>query len=169
MADSIVRGELQEYASVCTKELLDVVASVRGQLTKLQRATLSALIVIDVHARDVVNELALAEVSDENDFEWTSQLRYTWDDEDVRPPPHQIPSSQESTSTMRFAESLSKASSHRGMGARLYAGECAHNQCTDCVWLRVSGQQWAAGHHTPHRPLLPHSHGRSTPQPWRCS
>lgn len=35
-----------------------VVNKVRGQLTKLQRKTLSALIVIDVHARDVVQELA---------------------------------------------------------------------------------------------------------------
>ncbi len=35
---------------------------VRGQLTKLERKTLSALIVIDVHARDVAGELASQDV-----------------------------------------------------------------------------------------------------------
>lgn len=37
---------------------IQVVNKVRGQLSKLDRKTLSALIVIDVHARDVITELA---------------------------------------------------------------------------------------------------------------
>jgi dynein heavy chain, axonemal len=56
---------------------------VRGQLSKLDRKTLSALIVIDVHARDVAGELATAAISSDTDFEWTSQLRYTWESGDV--------------------------------------------------------------------------------------
>lgn len=55
----------------------------RGQLTKLDRKTLSALIVIDVHARDVVAELAKQGITSETDFEWMSQLRYSWEHGDV--------------------------------------------------------------------------------------
>lgn len=48
---------------------------VRGRLSKMQRAVLSALIVIEVHAKDVVAKLVEQEVSSINDFEWISQLR----------------------------------------------------------------------------------------------
>jgi dynein heavy chain len=53
-----------------------VVNRVRGELSKLERKTLSALIVIDVHARDVTAELAKQGVTSETDFEWISQLRW---------------------------------------------------------------------------------------------
>ena len=52
-----------------------VVNKVRGKLSKLERKTLSALIVIDVHARDVAVELGNSNISGETDFEWMSQLR----------------------------------------------------------------------------------------------
>ena len=43
--------------------------------------TLNALIVIDVHAMEVVNTLVKEEVDDVGAFEWISQLRYYWEDE----------------------------------------------------------------------------------------
>lgn len=42
----------------------------------MQRAVLSALIVIEVHAKDVAAKLVEQEVSSVNDFEWISQLRF---------------------------------------------------------------------------------------------
>lgn len=57
-------------------QLGDLVQLVRGGLSKMQRAVLSALIVIEVHAKDVAAKLVEQEVSSVNDFEWISQLRF---------------------------------------------------------------------------------------------
>lgn len=48
---------------------------VRGHLSRMQRAVLSALIVIEVHAKDVAAKLMEEAVANVNDFEWISQLR----------------------------------------------------------------------------------------------
>lgn len=54
-------------------------AIVRGELTKLARSVLCALITLDVHGRDMVSEMVKNEVDNENNFEWQKQLRYYWD------------------------------------------------------------------------------------------
>jgi dynein heavy chain len=51
---------------------------VRQKLNKLAKISVNALIVIDVHAKDVVGELVDCKISDKNAFEWVKQLRYYW-------------------------------------------------------------------------------------------
>ena len=66
---------LAKYGETCTHELNKIVELVRGTLTKLQRATCGALVVIDVHARDVTLQMAEQRVESVRDFKWESQLR----------------------------------------------------------------------------------------------
>jgi len=49
---------------------------VRGKLTKLGGMIMSALIVGEVHARDVVAKMPEEGVQNVNDFEWISQLQW---------------------------------------------------------------------------------------------
>jgi len=51
---------------------------VRQELPELTRLTLGALVVLDVHARDVVSELARRGCQSVQEFMWISQLRYYW-------------------------------------------------------------------------------------------
>uniref|UniRef100_A0A8I6GJB4 Dynein, axonemal, heavy chain 1 n=1 Tax=Rattus norvegicus TaxID=10116 RepID=A0A8I6GJB4_RAT len=66
-----------------SKQLSDLVALVRGKLSRMQRMVLSALIVIEVHAKDVVSKLIDENVVSVHDFEWISQLRYYWTNNDL--------------------------------------------------------------------------------------
>jgi dynein heavy chain, axonemal len=60
------------------------VAVVRTNITKLERCTVEALIVLDVHAKDVImNDLIKNNVCDSAEFSWLAQLRYYWEDNNV--------------------------------------------------------------------------------------
>jgi len=76
--EAIQAGTLDEYFQKLSGQLLDLVFLVRGNITKLQRKSIGALVVIDVHAKDTVEMMSKEKVSDLKQFEWISQLRYYW-------------------------------------------------------------------------------------------
>lgn len=76
----VENGILQHNLPIFLSDILlanldDLRILVRGSLTFLQREILSALIVIEVHSRDVTQTLVDLETMNINDFDWISQLR----------------------------------------------------------------------------------------------
>ena len=72
------RQALQALLVKGQAELQQLVDRARSPLRPLDRTTLSSLIVMDVQARDVLQQLIDAAVSDVSHFSWQSQLRYYW-------------------------------------------------------------------------------------------
>ncbi|XP_076299082.1 dynein heavy chain 3, axonemal isoform X2 [Lasioglossum baleicum] len=78
VCESFETRSIARYLMKCNYQIEEAVALVRGKLDSGARITMNALIVIDVHARDVVKLLVQNQVQDVMDFDWISQLRYYW-------------------------------------------------------------------------------------------
>lgn len=76
------RGDKKPLKSLKKKQVVmlhKLSEAIRGNLTKLQRAKIVALVTIEVHARDIIEKLTKAGCNDVNAFDWLSQLRVYWD------------------------------------------------------------------------------------------
>lgn len=56
--------------------------AIRGHLTKIQRLKVTAMVTIEIHARDVTDKLYKTECKDLNSFDWLQQLRFYWEKEE---------------------------------------------------------------------------------------
>ena len=54
-------------------------SQVRSDLSDEARKKANALIIIDVHARDIIDTFVRDSIMDAREFAWESQLRFYWD------------------------------------------------------------------------------------------
>ena len=75
----VQKGEkyaIKNLLTQLTKQLNDLVYETRKDLGKAQRKKVNTLIIIDVHARDIVDSFVRDSILDEREFAWESQLRF---------------------------------------------------------------------------------------------
>ncbi|ALC44807.1 Dhc62B [Drosophila busckii] len=75
---------MNHFFQELSRELNDIVTLVRSpSISNLNRITIKSLIVIDVHAKDVTEELIRLRISSEYDFQWLAQMRYYWEEAEM--------------------------------------------------------------------------------------
>jgi len=70
---------MQTFAVEQTEQLNTMVARVRLPMKKQLRKKINCLLILDVHARDIVDTFVRDSILDEREFAWESQLRFYWD------------------------------------------------------------------------------------------
>lgn len=70
---------MKEESSRETSNLIALIDLVRTDLDRLQMKKVNTLIILDVHARDIVDRFVRDSILDAREFEWESQLRFYWD------------------------------------------------------------------------------------------
>ncbi|CEG01942.1 Dynein heavy chain [Ostreococcus tauri] len=76
-----VKDALKKLRRKWIQYLNKLVELTRTSLDKVTRKKVTALITIEVHARDAIEKLIRSGCSSPSDFEWISQLRFYWDRE----------------------------------------------------------------------------------------
>ncbi|KAJ3134855.1 Dynein heavy chain 10, axonemal [Physocladia obscura] len=70
---------MKKYAKTLVEQLEQLVVAVRSDLSTNDRRKINSQIIIDVHAKDIVDKFVRDSIMDESEFEWESQLRFYWD------------------------------------------------------------------------------------------
>jgi hypothetical protein len=82
LATTKERGDKRALKSMKKKQvamLNKFSEAIRGNLSKIQRLKVVAIVTIEVHARDIIEKLIKSGCNDVTAFEWLSQLRFYWD------------------------------------------------------------------------------------------
>lgn len=77
------QGDLQDWYEGNVGQLEELTELIRGELSDLQRRTVSALAVQDVHFRDIIDQLSQEGVDGVMDFKWQQQLRLYYEEDSL--------------------------------------------------------------------------------------
>ncbi|TRY94050.1 hypothetical protein DNTS_011956 [Danionella cerebrum] len=69
---------LKQYAKQMHQQIDDLVRRITQPLKKNDRRKINTVLIIDVHARDIVDTFVRDSITDAREFEWESQLRFYW-------------------------------------------------------------------------------------------
>ncbi|CAL8125661.1 unnamed protein product [Orchesella dallaii] len=78
----IQKNPLKKVRKKLNKILTKFSMAIRGTLTKIARLKITAMVTIEIHARDVTDKLYKTGCQDLNSFDWLQQLRLYWDREE---------------------------------------------------------------------------------------
>lgn len=70
---------MKEFAGKLSRQLLELTTMVQTDLDSLTRRKVNTLVIIDVHARDIIDTFVRDSVMDAREFAWESQLRFYWE------------------------------------------------------------------------------------------
>ncbi|GFO07644.1 dynein heavy chain 10, axonemal [Plakobranchus ocellatus] len=73
-----VKTALKDYAKKMHMQIDQLVVKVRSDILKNDRKKYNTALIIDVHARDIIDSFVRDSIMDEKEFEWESQLRFYW-------------------------------------------------------------------------------------------
>ncbi len=70
---------VKEYSKYLEGQIFELAEMVRDKVDELKKSLVERLIIINVHARDVVKDLIKENISEKNDFEWQKNLKFYWE------------------------------------------------------------------------------------------
>ena len=70
---------MKVYSKKLHGQIDEMVVKVRADLTPNERKKLNTMLIVDVHARDIVDRFVRDSILDAREFEWESQLRFYFD------------------------------------------------------------------------------------------
>ncbi|KAM4616801.1 dynein axonemal heavy chain 10 [Polymixia lowei] len=80
--NKVKKGEkqaLKNYAKKMHRQIDELVTRITQPMKKNDRRKINTVLIIDVHARDIVDNFVRDSIMDAREFEWESQLRFYWD------------------------------------------------------------------------------------------
>jgi len=69
---------MKNYLEKLNQQMDELIIQVRGELVSNDRKKFNSVLIVDVHARDVIENFVRDDVIKSQDFNWESQLRFYW-------------------------------------------------------------------------------------------
>lgn len=69
---------MKYYLEQLNQQMDELIIQIRGELLSNDRKKFNTVLIIDVHARDVIENFVRDGIIKSQEFDWESQLRYYW-------------------------------------------------------------------------------------------